>query len=452
MRTLQGGSNVYHPEVEAATRGEMEKIQLARLKETVEKVYNNVPFYKEKFEECGITPLDIQSLEDVRKLPFTKKVNLREQYPFGLFAVPMDDVIRIHGSSGTSGKPTIVGYTKNDIKVWSQILARAIFAAGGRKSDIFHNAYGYGLFTGGIGLHYGVEELGAAVVPISGGNTERQITLLEDFKPRGIAGTPSYMLNIAEQMERMGIDPADNGIEYGIFGAEPWSEEMRQALQEKFKIRAMDIYGLSEVMGPGISIECYEAQDGLHIAEDHFYFEIINPNTLELVADGEDGELVITSLTKEALPIIRYRTGDITSLTRGKCKCGRTTTRMARVKGRTDDMMIIRGVNVFPSEIERALLQVEGLAPHYQIHLLKQGNMDAVELHVELTSKLYDEVNGNLSHQTIKMLEKQLKHDLKNTCLISVSLVIEVCGKIPRSEGKAIRVVDCRNERKAVVQ
>ena len=260
----------------------------------------------------------------------------------------------------------------------------------GRKSDIFHNAYGYGLFTGGMGLHYGAETLGAAVVPVSGGNTDRQLTLIDDFKPRGIAGTPSYILTIAEKMEEMGIDPATNGIEYGIFGAEPWSEEMRRAIEDKLAIRAMDIYGLSEVLGPGVSIECYEAQDGLHIAEDHFFVEVIDPDTLEPVADGEDGELVITSLTKEALPIIRYRTGDITSITREKCKCGRTTMRMARVKGRTDDMLIIRGVNVFPSEIERELLQIKGLAPHYQIHLLKKGNMDAIELHVELTPKLYE--------------------------------------------------------------
>lgn len=443
---------MYHPEIETVSRGEMEKIQLARLKDTVGKVYSNTPFYKEQFDQLKISPDDIQTLADIRKLPFTKKVNLREQYPFGLFAVPMDDVVRIHGSSGTSGKPTIVGYTKNDIDMWSGLLARAIVAAGGSKSDIFHNAYGYGLFTGGIGLHYGAETLGAAVVPISGGNTERQITLIEDFKPRGIAGTPSYILTIAEKMEEMGIDPATNGIEYGIFGAEPWSEEMRRAIEDKLKIRAMDIYGLSEIMGPGVSVECYEAQDGLHIAEDHFYVEIIDPKTLEPVADGEDGELIITSLTKEALPIIRYRTGDITSITREKCKCGRTTMRMARVKGRTDDMLIIRGVNVFPSEIERELLQVEGLAPHYQIHLLKKGNMDEIELHVELTPTLYEEIGGNLNHPLIQMLSRRVKHDLKNACLVSVSLVIEKSGAIPRSEGKAIRVIDRRNEQKEVLQ
>lgn len=443
---------MYHPEMETATRGEMEKIQLTRLKETVEKVYNNTLFYKEKFNELGITPADIQSLEDVRKLPFTKKTDLREQYPFGLFAVPMDDVIRIHGSSGTSGKPTIVGYTKNDIDMWSELLARAIVAAGGRKSDIFHNAYGYGLFTGGIGLHYGVEKLGAAVVPISGGNTERQITLIQDFKPRGLAGTPSYILTVAEKMEEMGIDPETNGIEYGIFGAEPWSEEMRRALESKLKIRAIDIYGLSEVMGPGVSIECYEAQNGLHIAEDHFFVEVIDPKTLEPVVDGEDGELVITSLTKEALPIIRYRTGDITSITREKCICGRTTTRMARVKGRTDDMLIIRGVNVFPSEIERELLQIEGLAPHYQIHLLKNRNLDEIEIHVELTPNLYEEVGGDLSHPTIQKLTKKVRHDLKNSCLISVNLVIENIGAIPRSEGKATRVIDKREDKRKVLQ
>jgi len=443
---------MYHPEIETATRGEMENIQLTRLKETVEKVYNNTPFYKEKFNQLGIMPADIQSLEDIRKLPFTKKTDLREQYPFGLFAVPMEDVVRIHGSSGTSGKPTIVGYTKNDIEMWSGLLARAIVAAGGRKSDIFHNAYGYGLFTGGIGLHYGAEKLGAAVVPISGGNTERQITLIQDFKPRGIVGTPSYILTIAEKMEEMGIDPETNGIEYGIFGAEPWSEEMRRALENKLKIKAIDIYGLSEVMGPGVSVECYEAQDGLHIAEDHFFVEVINPETLEPIPDGEDGELVITSLTKEALPIIRYRTGDITSITREKCICGRTTMRMARVKGRTDDMLIIRGVNVFPSEIERELLQIEGLAPHYQIHLLKNRNLDEIEIHVELTPKLYEAVEGNLNHPDIQRLTKKVKHDLKNSCLISVNLVIEKIGTIPRSEGKATRVIDKRNEKKEVLQ
>ncbi|MBT2727116.1 AMP-binding protein [Bacillus sp. ISL-75] len=435
---------MYNPEIETATRVEMESLQLARLQKTVRDVFENVPFYKEKFDELGITPEDIQQLSDVTKLPFTKKQNFREQYPFGLFAVPMDEVVRVHGSSGTSGKPTIVGYTKNDIENWSVMVARAIVTAGGRKSDIFHNAYGYGLFTGGLGLHYGAEKLGAATLPISGGNTDRQITLINDLKPRGICGTPSYILNMAEKMEEMGIDPADNGIEYGIFGAEPWSEEMRATLEKKLKLKAVDIYGLSEVMGPGVAIECHEAQDGLHIADDHFLIEVINPDTLEPVADGEVGELVFTSLTKEALPIIRYRTGDLAAITREKCKCGRTTTRMSRVKGRTDDMLIVRGVNVFPSEIERALLQVKGLVPHYQIHLVKKGAMDSVELHVEIESDFYTGIDGDLTHANVQKLKKTVQHHMKNTCLVTMDIVVNIPKGIPRSEGKAIRIVDKR--------
>jgi phenylacetate-CoA ligase len=436
---------MYNPEVETANREEMEKLQLTRLQKTVGNVFENVPFYKEKFDELGIKPEDIQQLSDVTKLPFTKKQNLRDQYPFGLFAVPLDEVTRIHGSSGTSGKPTIVGYTKNDIENWSVIVARAIVTAGGRKSDIFHNAYGYGLFTGGMGLHYGAEKLGAATVPISGGNTERQITIINDFKPRGICGTPSYILNIAEKMEEMGMDPNENGIEYGIFGAEPWSEEMRATLEKKLKLKAVDIYGLSEIMGPGVAIECHEAQDGLHIADDHFLVEVINPDTLEQVEDGVVGELVFTSLTKEALPIIRYRTGDLATITREKCKCGRTTTRMSRIIGRTDDMIIVRGVNVFPSEIERALLQVEGLVPHYQIHLVKKGTMDSVELHVEIESDFYDEVGGDLTHADVHKLKKTVQHNMKTTCLVTMDIVVNVPKGIPRSEGKAIRIVDKRN-------
>lgn len=436
---------MYNPEVETANRAEMEKLQLTRLQKTVENVFENVPFYKEKFDDLGIRPEDIQQLSDVTKLPFTKKQNLRDQYPFGLFAVPLDEVTRIHGSSGTSGKPTIVGYTKNDIENWSVIVARAIVTAGGRKSDIFHNAYGYGLFTGGMGLHYGAEKLGAATVPISGGNTERQITIINDFKPRGICGTPSYILNIAEKMEEMGMDPNENGIEYGIFGAEPWSEEMRATLEKKLKLKAVDIYGLSEIMGPGVAIECHEAQDGLHIAEDHFLVEVINPDTLEQVEDGAVGELVFTSLTKEALPIIRYRTGDLATITREKCKCGRTTTRMSRIIGRTDDMIIVRGVNVFPSEIERALLQVEGLVPHYQIHLVKKGTMDSVELHVEIESGFYDRVGGDLTHADVHKLKKTVQHHMKTTCLVTMDIVVNIPKGIPRSEGKAIRIVDKRN-------
>ncbi len=443
---IKGGAMMYSPEIETLSREKMQELQLSRLKGTVERVYNNVPFYKEKLDELGIKPSDIKTIEDVRKLPFTVKKDLRDQYPFGLFAVPQKDIVRIHGSSGTSGKPTVVGYTKNDIENWSDLIARAVVTAGGSPEDIFHNAYGYGLFTGGIGFHHGVEKLGAAVVPISGGNTDRQVTLINDFKPRGIGGTPSYILNIAEKLEELGIAPEDNGLEYGIFGAEPWSEEMRKNIEKKLGIKAMDVYGLSEVMGPGVGIECYEAQDGLHLAEDHFIFEVINPDTLQPVADGEDGELVITCITKEALPLLRYRTGDITSITREKCKCGRTTARMARVKGRTDDMIIIRGVNVFPSEIERELLKVNEFAPYYQIHLWKKGNMDALEVRVELTPSIYQSIEGNLESDAVKKLKKQVQHDLKNACLVSVEVTIQQPLSVPRSEGKAVRVVDHRKE------
>ena len=437
---------MYNPEVETATRAEMESMQLARLKKTIRYVVEQVPYYREKFSEMGLDPADIQTLNDVTKLPFTKKQTLRDQYPFGLFAVPMEQVARIHASSGTSGKPTVVGYTKNDLENWATIVARGIVAAGGRKSDVFHNAYGYGLFTGGLGLHCGAEKLGVATVPISGGNTDRQITIINDFKPRGICGTPSYILNIAERMEEMGIDPADNGLDYGIFGAEPWSEGMRATLEKKLKLKAVDIYGLSEIMGPGVAIECHQAQNGLHIAEDHFLVEVINPETLEPVDEGEDGELVFTSLTKEALPIIRYRTGDIASITREPCTCGRTTTRMSRVKGRTDDMIIVRGVNVFPSEIERVLFQMEGIVPHYQIHLVKKGQMDSVELHIEIESGFYKGIGEDLDHENVVKLRKRLLQQMKSTCLVTMDIIINTPKTIPRSEGKAIRIVDKRKD------
>ncbi len=442
---------MFNPEIETLSQGELQEIQFQRLTETIERVYNNVPFYKEKFDELHVLPSDINSIEDLKKLPFTKKKDLRDHYPTGLFAVPLSEVVRIHGSSGTSGKPTIVGYTKNDIETWSEIVARAIATAGGTPNDVFHNAYGYGLFTGGVGIHYGAEKLGVAVIPVSGGNTDRQVTLIQDLRPRGIAGTPSYILNVAEKMEKLGVDPATNGLEYGIFGAEPWTEEMRKTIEEKLAIKAVDIYGLSEVMGPGVAIECHEAQDGLHIAEDHFLVEIIDPETLEQVPDGEEGELVITSLTKEAFPVIRYRTGDITSLNREKCKCGRTMTRMARVKGRTDDMMIIRGVNVFPSEIERELLNIKQLSPFYQIHLLKKGNMDAVELQVEIDPKLFEEIGGDLQHPLATSLKRKIQHSMKNACLISVDVVLKAPLELPRFESKAIRIVDRRNENREEV-
>ena len=437
---------MYNPQIETMKRDEMESLQLDRLRNTVGAVYKHVDFYREKFEELGIVPEDIRSLDDIAKLPFTNKQDFRDHYPFGLFAVPQEEIVRIHGSSGTSGKPTIVGYTSDDINVWAEVVARSIVAAGGKRSDTFHNSYGYGLFTGGIGLHYGAEALGMAVVPMSGGNTKRQITMIEDLKPRGIGGTPSYMLTIAEKMKEAGINPRQSSMEYGIFGAEPWSEELRIKIEETFNLKAVDIYGLSEIMGPGVSVECHEAQNGLHVQEDHFFVEVINPETLEQVAEGEEGELVFTSLTKRALPIIRYRTGDISSITREICKCGRTTIRMSRVKGRTDDMMIIRGVNVFPSEIERVLVKVESLVPHYQIHLVRADSLDNVELHVEIDDALYETIAGDLTDGRVIQLKKEIQSLIKSTCLVSMEVILNIPKTIPRSEGKAIRIIDFRNK------
>lgn len=437
---------IFNLEMETMAREQRQKVQLERLKNVLKRVYENVPFHRENFERAGVKPEDIRSLEDVQKLPFMKKSDLRNNYPFRLFAVKMNEVVRIHGSSGTKGKPTIVGYTKRDIENWSEMVARAICCAGGRPGDIFHNAYGYGLFTGGLGLHYGIEYMGAIAVPVSGGNTPRQITLIEDFKPRGISGTPSYILNIIEEMERLGKDPRKTSLEYGIFGAEPWTEEIRAQLEERLNIKAIDIYGLSEVMGPGISIECYEAQDGLHIAEDHFLVEIVDPQTGEVLPYGKEGELVFTSLTKEAFPVIRYRTGDISSLNPERCKCGRTTVRMARVKGRVDDMLIIRGVNVFPTEIESILLGYEQLAPHYQVVIERDGALDRFEVHCEISTKFF-KYNEYISEtQEMVQLTKKISRTLKNALGISIVLKIHPPYTLPRSEGKAIRVIDKRHQ------
>jgi phenylacetate-CoA ligase len=438
--------NMIIHEIETASREELEQLQFERLQETVKKVYEKVPFYQKKFNEMGFKPEDISSIRDIIKLPFTVKKDLRNHYPFGLFAVGQDEVTRVHASSGTSGKPTVVGYTKTDIKTWSQLVARAIAIAGGKPGEFLHNAYGYGLFTGGLGLHYGGEELGMVTVPVSGGNTDRQITLIEDFKPTVICCTPSYLLNIAERMEELGKNPRETSLKYGVLGAEPWSEEMRRTIEQKFNMKACDIYGLSEVMGPGVSMECHEAQDGLHIAEDHFLVEVINPETLLPVPDGEDGELVFTSLTKEALPIIRYRTGDIASISRQKCKCGRTTIRMSRVKGRIDDMLIIRGVNVFPSEIEHYLLSVQDIEPHYQLHVFKKGSLQHVELQVEVNEEMYVRINGNMKHEKVNTLKKQIQNLIKNNCLISVDVNVLDPKSIPRSEGKAVRIVTHSSE------
>lgn len=435
---------IFNEAMETLERNDMEELQLKRLQLTVQRVDNHVQFYQDKFNELGIEPDDIQSLEDIKKLPFTEKKDLRDHYPYGLFASPMEDIIRLHASSGTSGKPTVVGYTRKDIDDWAEIVARSIAAAGGTSGDVMHNAYGYGLFTGGLGLHHGGEKLGITTVPVSGGNTKRQIMLIEDLKPKVICATPSYALRIAEQMEEEGKDPRETSLKYGIFGSEPWSEEMRATLEEKLDIKAVDIYGLSEVVGPGVAIECHEQQDGLHIQEDHFFVEVIDPDTLESVPDGEHGELVFTSLTKEAFPIIRYRTGDLAAISRGKCKCGRATIRMSRIKGRIGDMLIIRGVNVFPSEMERILLKVKELAPHYQVYLKKDGHMDSVELRVELSDKAFSACELNPEHVKVLELKQRIQTLIKDECLVTIDVNVMAPKSIPRSEGKAVRVVDQR--------
>ncbi|WP_211227428.1 AMP-binding protein [Alicyclobacillus contaminans] len=424
----------------------LRELQSERLKETVLRVYERVPFYRQLFDSHGVRPDDIQSVADVVKLPFTRKKDFRDNYPMGLFAVDQSEVVRIHGSSGTKGKPTLVGYTQRDIQNWSECVARAIVTAGGRPGDVFHVIYGYGLFTGGLGFHYGAERLGMTVIPVSGGNTLRQITLMEDLHPRGIAGTPSYVLNIAETMEGMGKDPRAVGIEYGIFGAEPWSEEMRRKLEEKFGLKAMDVYGLSEVVGPGVAIECIEAQEGLHVAEDHFLVEVVDPATGEPLPQGSVGELVFTSLTKEALPVIRYRTGDIACLLPERCRCGRTHVRMSRIKGRIDDMLIVRGVNVFPTEFEPVVLTMAELAPHYQVVVDRVGALDEVTLMVELSESFVRGIGGfNPEHAAVQRLRGVLAERFKSTLGVSSAVTFCAPGELPRSEGKAVRVVDRRN-------
>ena len=425
---------IFNERMETMSRKERAELQLGRLLNILRRVYARVPFYRQTFKRLKLTPEDIRGLDDLRRLPFTTKEDLRAHYPFGHFACDRDEVARLHSSSGTHGKPTLVGYTKKDLENWAEICARAICMCGGRAGDLFHNAYGYGLFTGGLGMHAGAEAMGAVVVPVSGGQTRRQVTLITDLRPHGLACTPSYALNLAEEMERMGHDPRQSSLRYGIFGAEPWSEEMRRTLERRWNIQALDVYGLSEVMGPGVSSECAEAQNGLHIAEDHFLAEVIDPLTGEPLPYGQEGELVITTLTKEAFPVIRYRTGDIASLHREPCKCRRTTVRMSRIKGRIDDMLIIRGVNVFPSDVEAILLPVPELAPHYQLVLTRQGALDEVELHVELAD----------AQASAADLEQKVAYLLKQTLGLTMHVRVHAPNRIPRSEGKAVRVVDRR--------
>ncbi len=425
-------------EYETMSRDNLAELQLQRLQATVERVYHKVPFYRQAFEKQGITPRDIRSLDDLRHLPFTVKTDLRDNYPFGLFAVPMEEVVRLHASSGTTGKPTVVGYTQNDINTWANLMARALVMAGGTKGDVVQNAYGYGLFTGGMGIHYGAELLGATVVPVSGGNTARQLMLMQDFGTTILTCTPSYALYLAEEGRNQGIDFAKLPLKAGVFGAEPWSERMRRQLEEKLHITALDIYGLSEVMGPGVAMEC-PVKEGMHIFEDHFIAEIIDPETGEPVPFGEQGELVITSLTKEAFPIIRYRTRDITVLNPEPCPCGRTHVRMCRVTGRTDDMLIIRGVNVFPSQVESVLLEFGETEPHYLLVVDRKGTMDDLEIWVELSNQMFSD-----KVRYLEDLEYRLRSRINSVLGISARIKLVEPRTIPRSEGKAKRVVDRR--------
>ena len=420
--------------IETASRDEISALQLERLKTTLDHAYRNSPHYRARFDEAGVHPDDLRTLSDLAKFPFTVKKDLRDTYPFGMFAVPREKIARIHASSGMTGKPTVVGYTQNDIEMWATCVARSIRAAGGRAGDICHVAYGYGLFTGGLGAHYGAEKLGCTVIPISGGMTERQVCLIQDFKPRIIMVTPSYMLSILDEFRRQGIDPRSSSLAVGIFGAEPWTNAMREELQQDFDMHAVDIYGLSEVIGPGVASECVETKDGLHVWEDHFYPEIIDSETGAVLPDGEMGELVFTSLTKEALPIIRYRTRDLTRLLPGTARAMR---RIEKITGRSDDMMILRGVNIFPTQIEEQLLKCGGLAPHFQIELVRAGRMDDMVVHVEAMPHAADAAARASS-------AKELAHHIKSVVGVSTKIEVGDPDSVERSAGKARRVVDNR--------
>ena len=437
MKTQRVRSYVWD-DVETMPPREMEGLQVERLRAGVDRVSKTVPFYKNKLSEAGVTADSIRTLEDLERFPFTTKADLRDYYPFGLLAVPMKEVVRLHASSGTTGKPTVVAYTRNDITLWSDLMARTCAAAGITDDDVVHNAYGYGLFTGGLGFHYGAERLGATVIPVSGGNTKRQLMIMSDFGSTALCCTPSYALLIAEVAEEDGVDIRSLPLKVGMFGAEPWSERMREEIESRLNIVALNVYGLSEVIGPGVSIECTEKQ-GMHIFEDHFIPEIIDPNTNQPMADGEIGELVLTCVTKEALPLIRYRTRDRTRLVREQCGCGRTTVRMERVIGRTDDMIIVRGVNVFPSQIETVLLQAGGVEPHYQIVVDRTTDyMDELDVLVETPAEVY----GN--RERLVQLEKRLSYDVQSSLGITCKVKLVGPREISRSEGKAVRVVDKR--------
>ena len=416
--------------IETASRDEIAGLQLDRMKWSFRHAYNNVPHYKKSFDEKDVHPDDLKTLADLARFPFTVKTDLRDNYPFGMFATPREDVVRIHASSGTTGQPTVVGYTANDVHMWAQMIARSLRASGLRKGDLLHNAYGYGLFTGGLGIHGGAEMMGLSVVPISGGMTPRQVQLIEDFQATGITVTPSYMLSILDEYHAQGRDPKKSPIKVGIFGAEPWTNAMREDVEQSFDMHAVDIYGLSEVLGPGVSCECVETKDGLHIWEDHFYPEIIDPETGDVLEDGKLGELVFTSLSKEAFPIIRYRTRDLTRLLPGTA---RTMRRMEKVTGRSDDMMILRGVNVFPTQIEEQLMKVKSLAPHFQIELTKRNRMDHMVINVEASGQ------GDVAQGS-----SELARLVKDTIGVTVEVMHGPENSVPRSQGKAVRVIDHR--------
>lgn len=430
----------WNESLECAKSHEMAALQSFRLSQIVRRVYENVPHYRQKMEEIGIKPEDIKSVDDLNKLPFTTKQDLRDTYPYGLFAVPMEEVVRVHASSGTTGKQIVVGYTKNDVGVWEECTARAITAAGGGKHDFMHVSYGYGLFTGGLGMHYGAEKVGATVIPASVGNTQRQITILKDFGSTLICCTPSYALYLAETMAEMGLTKDDISLKAGIFGAEPWTEEMRVEIENKLGLKAYDIYGLSEIIGPGVSFEC-SAQSGMHISEDHFIPEIIDPDTGEVLPLGEQGELVFTCITKEAFPLIRYRTRDIAVLQRAECSCGRTLIKMLKPRGRSDDMLIIRGVNVFPSQVESVLLSLGNTAPHYQLIVGRENNNDTLEIQVELSQEMFSDTVSNIEN-----CENAIKAAVESTLGISAKIRLVEPKAIARTEGKAVHVIDKRKK------
>lgn len=432
MLDLGPGRKTLEP-IETASRDEIEALQLARLKWSLRHAYDNVPHYHAAFADSGVRPDDLKTLDDIRRFPFTQKTALRDNYPFGMFAVPREQVVRLHASSGTTGKPTVVGYTARDIDTWAGLMARSMRACGTRPGDVVHLAYGYGLFTGGLGFHYGAEKLGCTVVPVSGGMTPRQVNLIEDFGATTIGSTPSYMLSILDEYRAQGRDPRKSPLQVGIFGGEPWTNAMRAEIEQAFDMHALDCYGLSEVIGPGIAIECVETKDGLHLWEDHFLAEIIDPDTGAVLPDGQIGELVLTSLTKEALPIIRYRTRDLTRLLPGTARSMR---RIEKLRGRSDDMIILRGVNVFPSQIEEQLLGQPGLSPHFQIELTREGRMDMMTLWVETTTASPDELRANHA--------RSLQKRVKQTLGISVLARVGQPGEVPRSSGKAVRIIDNR--------